>query len=74
MEVIADSARRHGISDEDIIHAYRNAVQADALDEGVTLLIGPDLAGRLVEIAYVVADDETVVIIHAMPARKHKIR
>jgi len=44
--VIADSARKHGISDKDIIHAYRNAFQADALDEGVTLLIGTDFAGR----------------------------
>lgn len=43
MEVNAESARRHGISDEDIIHTYRNAFQADALDEGVILLIGSDL-------------------------------
>ena len=26
---ISDTARRHGIEDEDVLHAFRNAIQAN---------------------------------------------
>jgi hypothetical protein len=35
--VIAESARKHGIHDEDMIHAYRNAIRSFDLDEGLIM-------------------------------------
>ena len=70
---IADSARRHAIADEDILHAFRNPVASEDLDEGFTMLIGPDPAGNLLEIGVVEADDG-VLIVHAMRARPQYTR
>jgi len=39
--VIADSARKHGVADEDMLHAFRNPVHVFELDEGLTLVTGP---------------------------------
>jgi hypothetical protein len=72
--VIASSARRHGVDDEDMLHAYRNATDAWALDEGLVMLIGPDRSGALLEIGMVRGDDGTAVIVHAMKARRKFVR
>jgi len=41
---IAESARKHGVSDEDILQAYANPVRVFELDEGFTMVIGSSLA------------------------------
>ena len=65
---IAPSAFRHGVSEETIVHAFNNPVRTEDLEEGLTMLIGPDSAGNLYEIG--VADSaEGPVVVHAMPAR-----
>ena len=65
--VILASARKHGIDDEDMLHAYRNPIRVFDLDD-LTMLIGPDTATRLLEIG--VAEAEGVeFIVHAMAAR-----
>lgn len=65
--VILDSARKHGIADDDMLHAYRNPIRVFDLDD-LTMLIGSDGSARLLEIG--VADAEGIeFIIHAMPAR-----
>jgi len=46
---IVDSARKHGIADEDIWHAIRSAVQSKQAVEFV-LLIGPARSGLMLEI------------------------
>lgn len=66
--VAAASARKHGVTDADMIHAYRNPIRAFELDEGLTMLVGPDRAGNLLEVG-VVAGDPSPVIVHAMRAR-----
>ena len=44
---IADSARKHGVADEDMLHAYRNAIRSiPQLGEDRVLYIGLDRAGR----------------------------
>lgn len=64
---IAESARRHGIADEDIRHAARNALRA--VSEGDRLLlIGADRNGTLLEIVVLDPDGDAVAI-HAMPLR-----
>lgn len=64
---ILPSARRHGISDQALVHAYHNAFKA--VGEGDrTILVGDDGSGRLVEVGVVRTDDGDVII-HAMRAR-----
>ncbi len=38
--VIAESARKHGVSDDDIRHAYAHPIRVFELDEGLTMIIG----------------------------------
>lgn len=67
---MVDSARRHGVSDEDMHHAFRNPVRTFLVTEDMTMVIGADGAGRLIEVGVVESRDETgLVIVHAMPAR-----
>ncbi len=72
--VIFASARRHGVVDEDILHAYRNPIRwIDLHEDEITMLIGPDHTGRLLEIG--VATGEGIeFVIHAMPARDKYLR
>lgn len=65
---IAPSAFRHGVSREMIVHAFNNPIRTEDIEEGLTMLIGPDSAGNLYEIC-VAASDAGPVVIHAMPAR-----
>ena len=63
----AKSAAKHGISEEDALHAIRNVkvyrLQSDGSDSRM-LIIGPDRQGRLLEIV-VVPSQEPERIIHA---------
>ncbi len=71
--VIAPSARKHGVSDDIIFHAFNNPIWTVDLDEGLTMLVGPDYAGRLYEVG-VVGSGEGPVVVHAMPARLKYVR
>ncbi len=65
--VILASARKHQVSDDDMLHAYRNPIRVFDLDE-LVMLIGPDTAARLIEVG--VSEAEGIdFIVHAMPAR-----
>ena len=63
------SARKHGISDLDIVHAVEHALAAGEQDDGKVLYLGPDRAGNLLEVVAVVREDRTEVVIHAMRMR-----
>ena len=64
------SARKHGVPDEDMLHALRHHRRAYETDDpDVTMFIGPSSTAELLEIG-VVADDEGTAIIHAMKARE----
>ena len=70
--VILESARKHGIDDEDMLHAYRNPTRVFDLGD-LVMLIGADRNGRLIEIG--LAQGEGVeFIVHAMPARPKFMR
>lgn len=70
--VVLESARKHGISDSDMLHAYRNPIRVFALDD-LVMLIGADEAGRLLEVG--VAEAEGLeFIVRAMPARQRFLR
>jgi hypothetical protein len=66
---IEASARKHGVSEDDMLHALRHhwrGVETD--DPAVTMFIGPSATGEPLEVG-VVDDADGVAIIHAMPAR-----
>lgn len=51
-----------------MIHAIRNPIRIEGLDDGFTMFVGPDGAGNLLEVG-VVDSGHGPVIVHAMPAR-----
>jgi hypothetical protein len=66
---IADSARKHGIRDEDIRHAIRHPLRVVPAS-GRDLVIGADRSGQLLEVVVLDDDpDEEPIVIHAMPLR-----
>jgi hypothetical protein len=46
--VILAGARKHGVSDNDMLRAYRNPIRVFGLDD-LVMLIGADETGRLLE-------------------------
>ena len=66
--VILASARRYGIADEDMLHAYRNPIRVFELDDDLTMLIGPDRSAQLLEVGVATAEG-LAFIVHAMVAR-----
>ncbi|GAA3634733.1 hypothetical protein GCM10022223_61400 [Kineosporia mesophila] len=71
--IIAGSARKHGVGDEDMQHAYMNPIRIFDVDEGLRMFIGPDRTARLLEVG-VVEGDLAPVIVHAMPVRPKFLR
>ena len=63
------SARKHGAEEQTILHAFNNPIRVEELEEGLTMLIGPDHAGNLYEIG-VAGSEHGPAIVHAMPARR----
>lgn len=64
---IAASARKHGISDADMLHAAQNAVAEIGQTDRI-LLIGAAHDGTLLEVVVLDPDTEPVLI-HAMKLR-----
>ncbi len=69
---VADSARKHGIPDADILHAWRNVLRVAEQDyggENRIIAVGPARNGALLELVIVPADEPTRII-HADYARR----
>ncbi|MGH3449647.1 MAG: hypothetical protein ACRDQW_02770 [Haloechinothrix sp.] len=66
---IGEPARKHKVADADIWHGARTAVRRVAMDEDLTMLIGPASDGALLEIGVLDLDGDDPVIIHAMALR-----
>jgi hypothetical protein len=64
------------VPDEDTQHAWRNAIRGLDLDldEGFTMLIGPDTTGQLLEVGVLDIEGDDPVAIHSMPARPKFLR
>jgi hypothetical protein len=71
--IVADSARKHGLGEDDILHAFNHPLFVEELDEGLLMFVGPDRAGKLLEIGVVTASDGAVIV-HAMEARPKYLR
>ena len=68
---IHESARHHGVADEDIEHALAHSVTWVELGDEPSryLLAGPDRAGNLLELVVLVLGGDELVI-HAMGLRR----
>lgn len=64
------SGRKHGIAEDDVVHAIERALVAAEDDEGKCLYLGPDRAGNLLEVVSVLREDGSEVVIHAMRMRR----
>ena len=72
------SADRHqrtqaGVRDHDMIHAFNHPILVDELEEGLTMFVGADQAGTLLEVGIIDSSDGPIII-HAMPARPKYLR
>jgi len=67
----ANSAFKHGISEQDIHHAILNPVYDEIQDSGDDkhLLLGFDRSMNMLEIAYNIIDERTFKVFHAMRCR-----
>ena len=66
---IEASARKHGVRDDDMLHAIQHHWRAFETDDpDVTMFIGPTTNSDPLEVG-VVTDAEGVAVIHAMSAR-----
>lgn len=68
---IHSSAFRHGIADEEILHAIDHPMVVDDIGEDPDrwLFIGPDRAANLLEVVVLITAEGHELIIHAMPLR-----
>jgi hypothetical protein len=66
---IHHTARKHGIADDDILHAVDFALVVARLDDERLLHLGPDAAGNMLELITLAIDEEVELVIHAMRMR-----
>jgi hypothetical protein len=71
--LIATSARKHGIHDSDMLHAFNHPVFVDDFDDGFVMFVGADTAGNLLEVGVIDSADGPIIV-HAMPARPKYLR
>ncbi len=65
------SARKHGVGDQDMLHAIGHALAYEDAGENPDriLVIGPDRAGNLLELVVLTTTEGRRLVIHAMPMR-----
>jgi hypothetical protein len=68
---IHPSARRHGVDDDDMLHAVERSMVVEDIGEDPDrwLVIGPDRAANLLEVVVLITAEGDELIIHAMPLR-----
>ena len=71
--IVLHSAYRHGVSEDSIRHALRNHIDLFDVGDGMTMVIGPDRSGGLIEVGVVERYDDLYVA-HAMTARSKFLR
>lgn len=65
------SARKHGVADEDILHAIDHALATENIGEEPDrwLLLGPNRAANMLEVVVLVTAEGNQLAIHAMRMR-----
>lgn len=71
---IGEPARKHGIPDDDILHAVRYASRQVDRGDGMVMLVGPARDGTPLEVGVLDIEGDDPVAIHAMPLRRKYYR
>ncbi|MDR1732243.1 MAG: hypothetical protein LBR61_09165 [Synergistaceae bacterium] len=73
---IIESARKHGVLDDDIKYVYETATKTIILRDNPTkiMIFGFDRVGRCLEVGYIIDDEGEDVVIHAMKIRRSYIK
>ena len=66
---IHPSARKHGVSDDDIDHALKHAMSIDDQDDDLRLYLGPARNAELIEVVTIAGDGAIETVVHAMKMR-----
>lgn len=69
---VRDSARKHGVADDDMCHAIAHSMVVLVVDRGPrgrAIHLGASPSGRLLEVVTVDEGEGTLLIIHAMAMR-----
>lgn len=68
---VHDSARKHGVDDQDVLHAIDHALAIEDAGEEPDrwLIVGPDRAGNLLEVVVMTTTEGGRLAIHAMAMR-----
>lgn len=65
---IHHTARKHGIADDDILHAIEHVLAVDEYeDDDRVLYLGPNRAANMLEVITLAINDDLELVIHAMP-------
>ena len=75
--VVLDSARQHGVADEDMLHALRNTMASypNQGDWDLTIAVGPARNGvTMLEIGFDVDETGRRIVVHAMNVRRKYLR
>lgn len=67
---IHTSARKHGVADEDIEHAVRNAMAIFSQSDDRRIYLGPARDARILEVVTLLGRGRRELAIHAMPIRR----
>ncbi|WP_295700182.1 hypothetical protein [Lapillicoccus sp.] len=51
--IVALPALKHGLGEDEILHAYRNPIRVWDLGEGFTMMIGANTAALILEVGYI---------------------
>lgn len=71
--IVFPSASKHGVAEEDALHAYANPISTYHQDDDMIMIIGGGRDGQLLEIG-VVRWHGDIAIAHALPARPKYLR
>jgi len=67
---ISNNARKHGVSEDEMLHAIQNHTRKYEQDDGIWLYIGASGKGTtMIEVGVLTTADGEDVVIHAMRAR-----
>ncbi|MFT4156315.1 MAG: hypothetical protein QM630_00040 [Microbacterium sp.] len=72
--IILDSAYRHGVTDAAMLHALRFPVRHFVQDDSMTMFIGPDETGTLVEVGVIERHGVIAIAYATHPARPKYLR
>jgi hypothetical protein len=71
---ILPSALKHGVAEEDILHALRVSMREVDHGDSLLLVIGVDQHAQLLEVVVADPDGDDPRVIHAMPLRPKFLR